>query len=521
MSDDAQLLRDYLEDRSEAAFSELVRRHVDFVYGAALRMTRSAQRAEDVTQSVFIDLGRKAQALAGRQNLAGWLYISARYASIQLIRQESRRDRREREAGLRLEPSGNATTSIDWSQLAPVLDGVLSQLAPRDRDAILLRFFKNASFAEIGSSLQLSENAARMRVDRALDKARRLLFKSGIVSTCAALELALASQPAVAAPAALVSTLPGAAMAAAATGVALTAAATGFWALMNATKLTLAAIALATVIGIGTALEIKIRQTQAAVRAADDDLVRLPRQLAEESKRAADAERDRIRLQKIAADTRASSQNVAGNQSPGNSAPSGPDWTALIKDPAYQATLLAQHRARMHLWFADLYRQLQLTPEQIQRFENAMIGQEQAALDVGLSAVSLGISFSDPTLAGMYGKSVADLTADLQGIATVQQVVDYSKGRQGVYFASQLGAALRDSDAPLTLSQSAVLAQLIAAHSDNNGDIDWAAVMAGAPTILSPSQTTMFGSVQAGREYYEQKWKANLEAARASSAATP
>jgi len=109
----------------------------------------------------------------------------------------------------------------------------------------------------------------------------------------------------------------------------------------------------------------------------------------------------------------------------------------------------------------------------------------------------------------------------LQGIATVQQVVDYSKGRQGVYFASQLGAALRDSDAPLTLSQSAVLAQLIAAHSDNNGDIDWAAVMAGAPTILSPSQTTMFGSVQAGREYYEQKWKANLEAARASSAATP
>jgi len=519
MSDDAELLRVYLENKSEAAFTELVRRHVDFVYGAALRMTRSPQRAEDVTQSVFIDLCRKAKALAGRGDLAGWLYLSTRYASLQLIRQDSRRDSRERAAALITEPPDDVAAEADWSRLAPYLDEVLGQLSARDRDAILLRFFKNASFAEIGSALQVSENAARMRVDRALEKTRKLLSKSGVVSTSIALELALASQPVVAAPAALVSTLPGVVMAAATTGAALTAAATGFWALMNATKITLAGIAVATLLGIGATLELKIRQTQAAIRAADADLARLPRQLAEESKRAADAERDRVRLQAVTANARASVRNAAGGQGSADAARSGPDLKSLFKDPAYQATLLAQHRARLHLWYANLYRQLQFTPEQVQRFENALISNQQADLDVVFSAASLGMPWNNPTLGGMYGKNQADLASDLQDLATVQQIEAYNQSQAGAYVAGQLGAALRDTDAPLTISQSAVLGQLIASHPANNGDFDWAAIMAEAPNVLTPSQTAMLGSVESGLEYYQQKWKATLEAARASSAA--
>jgi len=60
---DQRLLRDYAARRSEAAFAELVRRHVDFVYSAAVRMVRDAHLAEDVTQGVFVALAQNARQL--------------------------------------------------------------------------------------------------------------------------------------------------------------------------------------------------------------------------------------------------------------------------------------------------------------------------------------------------------------------------------------------------------------------------------------------------------------------------
>src|SRR6266511_3993857 len=58
---DFELLRCYAEDRSEAAFAELVKRYIDFVYSAAFRQVGGdAHLADDVTQSVFVDLARKA-----------------------------------------------------------------------------------------------------------------------------------------------------------------------------------------------------------------------------------------------------------------------------------------------------------------------------------------------------------------------------------------------------------------------------------------------------------------------------
>lgn len=65
-SSDAQLLRDYAERGVEAAFAEIVARHTDLVYSAALRQVYSPDLARDVTQSVFTDLALKARTVIAK-----------------------------------------------------------------------------------------------------------------------------------------------------------------------------------------------------------------------------------------------------------------------------------------------------------------------------------------------------------------------------------------------------------------------------------------------------------------------
>src|SRR5262245_45976052 len=99
MSTDLDLLRSYAEENSESAFTELVRRHIDLVYSAALRESNGdSSLAEDITQAVFVELARKAQRLVRHPALAGWLYTCVRQMTANVRRADVRRQRREWEA---------------------------------------------------------------------------------------------------------------------------------------------------------------------------------------------------------------------------------------------------------------------------------------------------------------------------------------------------------------------------------------------------------------------------------------
>ena len=190
MIEDTELLRRYAEDDAEDAFAELVRRRIGLVYGVALRRTRGdAQGAQDATQKVFADLARKAAALSRRPVLAGWLYRSAQFAAADIMRAERRRHARQQEA-IRMQEIERQAAEPNWDEIRPVLDEHLTQMDERDRDAVLLRFFDGRPFAEIGARIRLSENAARMRVERALEKLRIMLERRGVFSTTSALGLA-------------------------------------------------------------------------------------------------------------------------------------------------------------------------------------------------------------------------------------------------------------------------------------------------------------------------------------------
>src|ERR1044071_1341241 len=95
---DQQLLSEYAGRHSEAAFSELVRRHIDFVHSAAMRLVRDAHLAQDVTQAVFLALAHNARHLAERPVLAGWLHRTAQNLAANVVRSDVRRRAREQEA---------------------------------------------------------------------------------------------------------------------------------------------------------------------------------------------------------------------------------------------------------------------------------------------------------------------------------------------------------------------------------------------------------------------------------------
>src|SRR6516162_8590079 len=138
---DACCLQEYLQDGSEAAFRSLVQRHLDLVYATALRTLRNQALAEEATQNVFILLARKAPFLAGRENLAGWLYKTALLKARELAREESRRNQRELQAVLL-----GTTVKPDDSLLrllTAVLDEAVLDLRDKDRQALLLRFFED------------------------------------------------------------------------------------------------------------------------------------------------------------------------------------------------------------------------------------------------------------------------------------------------------------------------------------------------------------------------------------------
>lgn len=210
---DGDLLRDYQHASSHPAFTEIVHRHIGLVYGVALRrLCGNVTMARDVAQAVFTTLALKPPQLTGSATLAGWLYTTTRFTVSHAVRAERRRQERERKA-----ETMNAILNRpdpDASQPVPpeLLDQILDRLDSTDRNVLLLRFFEARSYLAIGGCLGVSEDAARMRVNRALERLRGRFAARGIVSSAAAISATLGAE-AVSAPAGLAAGISSAALA--------------------------------------------------------------------------------------------------------------------------------------------------------------------------------------------------------------------------------------------------------------------------------------------------------------------
>lgn len=177
MTSDLELLHRFARENSQDAFAEIVRRHLNLVYSAALRQVRSPQLAEEIAQSVFADLARNAGKLKPDTILAAWLYTVTRRTAIGIIRKESRRQLREQIA---IEMQTMNATANDWTQIEPLIDDAMAALDETDRTAILLRYFENKNLREVGEQLNISDDAAQKRVSRAVERLREFFSKQNV-----------------------------------------------------------------------------------------------------------------------------------------------------------------------------------------------------------------------------------------------------------------------------------------------------------------------------------------------------
>jgi RNA polymerase sigma factor (sigma-70 family) len=196
-----RLLEQYTRQGAEEAFAVLVREHLDLVYSAALRAVHSPQLAEEVAQAVFTDLARQAHKMKPNTLLSAWLYRVTRRTAIDVVRRESRRQRREQVAVELAEQ--DSTTSSEWSQAEPLLDEAMDALPEADRNAVLLRFFEGKDLKDVGGGLGVSEEAARKRVARAVERLRQFFLKRGVEIGSAGVAALLSAKAVEAAPAGL------------------------------------------------------------------------------------------------------------------------------------------------------------------------------------------------------------------------------------------------------------------------------------------------------------------------------
>jgi RNA polymerase sigma factor (sigma-70 family) len=499
MIDEAELLRQYATDKSDSAFAELVRRHVDLVYSVALpKVGGDVHSARDVSQAVFLALARNAASLAQRRSVVGWLYLTTHHLSAQWVRADQRRHLREHQAHVMKEIFDSP--DIDWNQLRPLLDEAMLALSQPDREALLLRYYEQRAFAEIGAALQVSEDAARMRVDRALDKLRGWLAHRGVVSTAAALTAVLGRQV-VAAPVGFGAAISKAVISAAAVAAGSLGTTTSFF--MNLPTIVSTALALA---AIGTSVYFSHESNH---RAAELAATRQERD-------ALQSRLDRLESHSIANEQKSAQLRTQVNARRMNAPTSAP--ATAVTDPAdaeraHAAKISAEEQqleiARGLVNYGPLFRKLNLSPTQVADFKTLLAENIRWHLDLREVVRSQALAPDDPDVKSVNAQTDADLAARVTtsfGDATYQAFAHFNETAPMREVAGHLASSLAASATPLRAEQVEPLVEILnnnrTPEGRASGDphaLDLEAVVAQAQSLLSPPQLAALLRVQSDR----------------------
>jgi RNA polymerase sigma factor (sigma-70 family) len=456
MSDDAQLLRKFVADHSQQAFASLVERHVNLVYSAALRQVGGdAHLAWDVSQGVFLALAQNAPRLASHAALTGWLFTTTRFICAKLVRSRQRGRARDQAASVMNEILHEAAPEPDWAAVRPILDATMHELSETDREALLLRHFDGRSFAEIGRLYGLSENAARMRAERALEKFRARLTRRGITSTAAALGAVLSAHGVGTAPAGLATaaaSLSFASLTAITTGSAGTLAWLQF---MSATNLKVGATAAVVALTVGGFIgaEWQRRAEPSAPATSELRQTREPsllpvRNPAGQMKRRADA-----------------GLPAAGRRDISDAASDLSEQEVAVATAAQKA-MATSVRAGLDERYGRLFRHFKLAPAELEKFRALLTERQLSSFDAVTAAQSQGVNLSaNPgELKNVMERVRADVDESIRaflGDQRYQQYQEFNRNAPSHALLDVIERQLSYTDTPLHASQSDSLLRVL------------------------------------------------------------
>lgn len=496
MIDDSELMRRFAHDRSQGAFRLLVDRHLNLVYSASLRRVGGdAHLACDVSQQVFIALARQAHALQGCRVLAAWLYTATRNIAAQVVRSERRRKTREREAVLMNESSA---PDPDWERLRPLIDGAMDRLNESDRLALLLRFFEGKTLAQVGNAMNVSEDAARKRVDRALDRLRILLSRMGLTSSVSAVGAVLEAKAVVSAPVELSAAI---AHAAASSSVA---SAGGLFHFMTSTKVAMAACSIGVVLAVGLATqEFQTRHTaRVRLMALVDENAAMEVDLASLRHQAELLQSRQVGVRNVAPIGLSQLASEVPEGAPAHTVrdPAKTGRELIESYPEILALLGSNTRTSKADAYGLLFRQLGLNSNQIERFldlveQSPTYARWNTAKQAPIGEIGTG---------SLSRETVSEQLHELLGAQNYQAYLEFDRLASARSLVAQLGGSVFRTSEPLTADQAIRLTRIVAESSApylagkavTTGTIDWDQILLSGQEFLSGFQMAVLSSMQ-------------------------
>lgn len=479
--DDAELLRTYVRTESQDAFSTLVNRKLPLVYSAALRRTNGdTAMAEDIAQTVFALMARKADSLQRHPVLTGWLFATTHFVANQALRERRRRERRE---ALMIESMQTEHShDVSWEEMRPVIDRAMLELSEADRSAVLLRYFENRTFVEVAAALNLSENTARMRVNRALETIRSKLAQLGITSTAAALGLSLSTHGATTVSPALAAVVAQGAIGAGISGQLI------FAMTMSSLKLPAAVAVAVGAIAYGVLEHTERASAQRENSALTEEVALL---------------QDRLSA------TTDTPPRMAPPPTPQQSADQRANAPAA--DPADPATNpearslhLARQMANTTINIKPYFKQLGLSEEQWDRYLIILQSGLEVELDAQALARANNLSAREQELAMVESMSqVRRDLIDVLGPEANQQLIDFNRRLPLRPLAEELASKLAFSEYPLSPAQGDAMMTILMKHGGLRlRGANWVLpeeAMAEMSGILLPQQYETLTAQQAAR----------------------
>lgn len=371
---------------------------------------------------------------------------------------------------------------IDWDRLHPLIDDAICQLGAVEREAVLLRCVERRSFAEIGATLQLNEDAARKRVDRALDKLRAWLGRRGITSTAAAVGTVLAMDSALGASANLAATVAGNALTQAAlAGTAGLPATLYFMSTLKTIVLGSVALVLGGIV-VGETILLRQQQVEmaglhAAAIADAADRRHLQQQVAESGDRLKQLQGELARVESASgpkpatpprADVSSATLVAAALAALADEIPRNltvNEARQLMENPEFRQNLAALARVRLDTLYAPLFQKLQLPDDALDRLKDLIVEKQQMRSDAANAARASGVNRQLPAFYQAIDETESATNNQIKGLlgdAGFSRYVDYERTFSSRTTVNQLRDSLNQTAEPLTLAQQEQLVDLIA-----------------------------------------------------------